>query len=168
MSFGSRGECTEGIDMENISVRIRVNEEKVSLSVKPHETLLETLREQLELTGTKDGCGLGACGSCTVLLNGTPIRSCLILTAEAEGAEITTIEGLVHGEKLHPIQEAFIETGAVQCGFCTSGMILTAESLLNRTPRPDKVEVAKALSSNLCRCTGYVKIIEAVLIASKR
>ena len=151
--------------MHMIQVKFTVNKEEVLLGVKPYETLLESLRERLYLTGTKEACGLGACGSCTVLLDGRPVRSCLVLTPEVEGAEITTIEGLKEGEKLDPVQEAFMARGAVQCGFCTPGMVLTAKWLLNRSPRPSEAEVLKAMSSNLCRCTGYAKIIDAVLTA---
>lgn len=154
--------------MEELNVKFRVNQEEVSLFVKPYESLLETLRERLGLTGAKEACSLGACGSCTVLLNGQPVRSCLVLTSEVEGAEVITIEGLKEGEGLHPVQEAFMEYGAVQCGFCSPGMILTAKSLLDRSPRPTKGEILKAISSNLCRCTGYEKIIEAVMAATKR
>ena len=152
--------------MEKIQVRFTVNKEEVLLNVKPYETLLESLRERLHLTGTKEACGLGGCGSCTVLLDGQPVRSCLVLTPEVEGAEITTIEGLKEG-KLDPVQEAFMAHGAVQCGFCTPGMVLTAKSLLNRSPKPTEEEVLKAMSSNICRCTGYTKIIEAVLTATE-
>lgn len=151
--------------MEMIQVRFTVNKEEVLLGVKPYETLLESLRERLYLTGAKEACGLGACGSCTVLLDGRPVRSCLVLTPEVEGAEITTIEGLKQGEKLDPVQEAFMAHGAVQCGFCTPGMVLTAKWLLNRSPRPSEAEVLKVMSSNLCRCTGYAKIIDAVSMA---
>jgi len=153
--------------MEPVKVRFKVNGEEVSLEVKPYETLLETLRERLELTGAKEACGLGACGACTVLLDGRPVRSCLVLTPEVEGAEITTIEGLREGDKLHPLQEAFMSHGAVQCGFCTSGMILTAKALLDREPRPERSRIVKAISSNICRCTGYKKIVEAVEAASE-
>jgi len=153
--------------MEPVKVRFKVNGEEVSLEVKPYETLLETLRERLELTGAKEACGLGACGACTVLLDGQPVRSCLVLTPEVEGAEITTIEGLREGDKLHPLQEAFMSHGAVQCGFCTSGMILTAKALLDREPRPERSRIVKALSSNICRCTGYKKIVEAVEAVSE-
>jgi len=153
--------------VEKIRVEFRVNNETVSLLVRPYETLLETLREQLELRSVKEACGLGGCGCCTVLFDNRPIRSCLILTAGAEGASITTIEGLSQGNELHPLQEAFIESGAVQCGFCTPGMILTLKSLLDRSPTPTKEEIVKTLSSNLCRCTGYVKMIEAVKAATK-
>ena len=148
--------------MERFKVNFQVNGEPVELDVRPSETLLETLRDRLELTGAKEGCGLGACGSCTVLLDGLPTRSCIVLTAEVDGSEVTTIEGLAEGEKLDPVQESFMEKGAVQCGFCTPGMILTARSLLDRNPRPTREEVIRSISSNVCRCTGYKKIVEAV------
>ena len=138
----------------------------MELDVKPSETLLETLRDRLELTGAKDGCGLGACGSCTVLLNGLPTRSCIVLTAELDGSEVSTIESLADGTKPAPVQESFMEKGAVQCGFCTPGMILTAKGLLDRNSRPTKEEIIRSISSNLCRCTGYKKIVEAVEAAS--
>lgn len=138
----------------------------MELDVKPSETLLETLRDRLELIGAKDGCGLGACGSCTVLLNGLPTRSCIVLTAELDGSEVSTIESLADGTKLDPVQESFMEKGAVQCGFCTPGMILTAKGLLDRNSRPTKEEIIRSISSNLCRCTGYKKIVEAVEAAS--
>ncbi|HOJ71750.1 MAG TPA: (2Fe-2S)-binding protein [Syntrophorhabdaceae bacterium] len=154
--------------MKTVKVTINVNNEKIKLQVKPYETLLETLRERLALTGAKEACSLGSCGSCTVLLNGTPVRSCLILTPEVDGASITTIEGLKEDGKLHPLQEAFMEKGAVQCGFCTSGMIMTAKGLLNRNKKPSRAEIIKSISSNICRCTGYKKIVEAVEEASKK
>ncbi len=152
--------------MELFKVKLQVNGEAMELDVKPSETLLETLRDRLELTGTKDGCGLGACGSCTVLLNGLPTRSCIVLTAELEGSEVSTIESLADGTKPAPVQESFMEKGAVQCGFCTPGMILTAKGLLDRNSRPTKEEIIRSISSNLCRCTGYKKIVEAVEAAS--
>ncbi|MCX8111379.1 MAG: (2Fe-2S)-binding protein [Syntrophorhabdaceae bacterium] len=154
--------------MKTVKVTLNVNNEKVKLQVKPYETLLETLRERLSLTGAKEACSLGSCGSCTVLVNGTPMRSCLILTPEVDGASITTIEGLREGDRLHPLQEAFMEKGAVQCGFCTSGMIMTAKGLLDRNKKPTKAEIIKTISSNICRCTGYKKIVEAVEEASKK
>lgn len=154
--------------MKTMKVTIEVNNEKNVLQVRPYETLLETLRERLALTGAKESCGMGACGACTVLVNGMPLRSCLVLTAEVDGAEITTIEGFKKDEKLHPLQEAFMEKGAVQCGFCTSGMIMTAKALLDRNKRPTKKEIVRTISSNICRCTGYKKIIEAVEEAGKK
>lgn len=153
--------------MKTKKVSFRINNEKVALQVKPHETLLETLRERLSLTGAKESCGMGACGACAVIVDGTPLRSCLVLTLEVEGADITTIEGLEKDGELHPLQEAFMEKGAVQCGFCTSGMIMTAKGLLDRKERPTKKEIVRTMSSNVCRCTGYKKILEAVEGAAK-
>ena len=128
-------------------------------------TLLEALRERLGLTGTKRGCDMGQCGACTVLLDGQPVRSCLTLAIDAQGQEITTIEGLAQDGKLHPLQRTFHEHGAIQCGFCTPGMILTARALLAENPTPTVREIKQAISGNLCRCTGYVKIIEAITTA---
>jgi len=143
-------------------VKLTVNNESFEVAINLNRTLLEVLREELSLTGTKESCGQGACGSCTVLLDGLPVRSCLLLAVEAEGREITTIEGLSQGEKLHPVQEAFIEHHAIQCGFCSPGMILTATALLEDNPKPTEDEIRHALSGNICRCTGYAKIIGAV------
>jgi len=154
--------------MKTMKVTFHINDEKVNLQVRPYETLLETLRERLDLTGVKESCGMGACGACTVVVNGIPLRSCLVLTPEVDGASITTVEGLRKDGKLHPLQEAFMEKGAVQCGFCTSGMILTAKALLDRKKRPTKKEIIKTISSNICRCTGYKKIVEAVEEAGKK
>lgn len=154
--------------MKTTKVTFHVNDEKVTLKVKPYETLLETLRERLDLTGVKEACSMGACGACTVIVNGIPLRSCLVLTPEVEGASINTIEGIGKEGNLHPLQEAFMEKGAVQCGFCTSGMILTAKSLLDRNKKPTKKEIVKTISSNICRCTGYKKIVEAVEAAGKK
>ena len=154
--------------MERQRIKLRVNGEDCELSIPPNRTLLEVLREDLALTGAKEGCQDGTCGSCTVLLDGKPVRSCLILAIEAEGREILTIEGLSKGEELHPIQEAFVNYGAVQCGFCTPGMILTAKALLDSNPDPSEEEIREAISGNLCRCTGYVKIVEAITEAARR
>ncbi len=154
--------------MKTIKVSFNINNEDVALDVRPYETLLETLRERLFLTGAKEACGLGACGACTVVVNGIPLRSCLVLTPEVEGATITTVEGLREDGKLHPLQETFMEKGAVQCGFCTSGMIMTAKALLDRKKNPTKKEIVTTISSNICRCTGYKKIVEAVEEAAKR
>ncbi|HID65261.1 MAG TPA: (2Fe-2S)-binding protein, partial [Anaerolineae bacterium] len=131
------------------------------------QTLLEVLREELNLTGTKEGCGEGACGMCTVLLDGEPVRSCLTLAVEVQGREITTIEGLAPVGELHPIQRAFVEYGAIQCGFCTPGMILTTKALLDENPSPTEQEARQAISGNVCRCTGYAKIVEAMLKAAE-
>lgn len=145
----------------SVPIQIIVNGESHELTVKPQHTLVDILRERLGLLGTKMGCGAGKCGSCTVLLDGRPVNACLILAPVADGREIVTIEGLGR-EKPHPLQEAFAEKGAVQCGYCTPGMILTAKALLDRNPRPDEAEIRAAIAGNLCRCTGYSKIVEAV------
>jgi len=154
--------------MKGIKVNFTVNGEMVSIEVKQYETLLETLRERLCLTGAKESCRLGSCGACTVILDGIPVRSCLVLTPEVEGKNITTLEGLEKNGTLHPLQQAFMEKGAVQCGFCTSGMILTAKALLDRQEKPSKDQIIRTISSNICRCTGYKKIIEAVQEVAKR
>jgi aerobic carbon-monoxide dehydrogenase small subunit len=154
--------------MKTTRVNFEINNEKVSLDVRPYETLLETLRERLVLTGAKEACGMGSCGACTVIMNGVPVRSCLVLAPEADGSVITTVEGLRQNGKLHPLQQAFMEKGAVQCGFCTSGMIVTAKALLDRNKKPTKKEIIKTMSSNICRCTGYKKIIEAVEDAARK
>ncbi len=144
------------------TIKLRVNGYLRELAVKPQQTLLEVLRGPLELTGVKEGCGLGECGACTVLMNGKPVNSCLVLAVEADGSEILTIEGLAQGGKLHPLQQAFVEKGAIQCGFCTPGMVMASVGLLKETTEPSREEIKKALIGNLCRCTGYVKIVEAV------
>ena len=154
--------------MEKVDLDFTVNGEAVSLSLFPNRTLLETLREEIGLTGAKEGCGEGACGSCTVLLDGKPVRSCLTLALEVAGSEITTVEGLASGETLDPLQEAFIEHGSVQCGFCTPGMLMSAKGLLLDDSRPDEKKIRKALSGNICRCTGYAKIVEAVEAVSEK
>jgi aerobic-type carbon monoxide dehydrogenase small subunit (CoxS/CutS family) len=149
-------------------ITLKVNGDTYHLAVDPWRTLVEVLREDLNLTGTKIGCQTGDCGACTILLDGRSVTSCLTLAVEADGREITTIEGLApKGEELHPIQEAFVNHGAVQCGYCTSGMIMSAKYLLDRNPRPTEEEIRKALSGNLCRCTGYNKIVEAIDSAAK-
>ncbi len=149
---------------KKILVTLRVNGEEFELYITPNRTLLEVLREDLEMTGTKEGCGEGVCGSCTVLCDGLPIRSCLTLAAEVQNAEILTIEGLVSEEGgLDRLQQAFIDHGAVQCGFCTNGMLMSVKALLIRNANPNEAEIRKGLNGNICRCTGYQKIIEAVL-----
>jgi carbon-monoxide dehydrogenase small subunit len=150
-----------------VKVHLKVNELDYKVEVEPRRTLLELIREDLELTGTKEGCGLGECGTCTVLLDGKPIKSCITLAVQANGRGVTTIEGVekVDGT-LHPLQQAFIDHGAIQCGFCTPGMILTAKALLDENPRPTEPEVRQAIAGNLCRCTGYQKIVEAILAAA--
>lgn len=149
-------------------IQLSVNGQTHDLVVRPERTLLDVLREELGLTGTKRGCDMGACGACAVLLNGRPVGSCLTLAVEASGHEIVTIEGLAEGGVLHPVQEAFVEHGAVQCGFCTPGMILVVKALLDERPEPEDGEIVEALSGNVCRCTGYVKIIDAVRAAARR
>jgi carbon-monoxide dehydrogenase small subunit len=144
-------------------LKLHVNGDEHEILTEIHKTLLEVLREDLGLTGTKRGCDLGTCGACTVLINGRPHLSCLTLAVDVQEKEILTIEGLSQGGKLHPLQKGFVEKGAVQCGFCTPGMILTAKALLDEHPRPSEGEVKRAISGNLCRCTGYVKIVEAIL-----
>ena len=141
---------------------ITINGNKHELAVAPNMTLADLLREELLLTGTKKGCEMGECGTCTVIMNGRAVNSCLVLAVQAAGKEITTVEGLETEDGLHPLQEKFIENGAVQCGFCTSGMLLSAKSLLDRNPHPTEKEIRTAISGNLCRCTGYQKIVESI------
>jgi aerobic-type carbon monoxide dehydrogenase small subunit (CoxS/CutS family) len=147
---------------------LTVNGEEHQVLVPVHRTLLEVLREDLGLTGTKHGCELGECGTCTVLVGGRPQLSCLVLPIQLAGAEVTTIEGLGSTAELHPLQQAFAELGAAQCGYCTPGMLLAARALLDERPRPDREEIREALAGNLCRCTGYAKIVEAVELAAER
>ena len=149
-------------EMKKTAITLNVNNETYDVVAYPNRTLLEVLRDDLHLTGTKESCGEGVCGSCTVLVDGTPVRSCLTLAVAVQGKEITTIEGLSAGEKLHPVQEAFVNHHAIQCGFCSPGMILTAYALLKENPRPTEAEIRRAISGNVCRCTGYAKIVEAV------
>ena len=143
-------------------LRITVNGDEYHLLVDTQRTLLEVIRDQIGLTGTKNGCGAGECGACTVRIPGRPVNSCLMLALEADGREVLTIEGLARGDVLHPIHRAFVETGAIQCGYCTPGMVLTTKALLDRRPDAAREEILAALRGNLCRCTGYVKIIDAV------
>ena len=148
-------------------IAMMVNGETVDMAVEPSDMLLDVLRDDLGLTGAKEGCGRGECGACTVLIGGGAVTSCLVPVMEAEGREVLTIEGLGSVGSLHPIQEAFVECGAIQCGFCTPGMVLSAKALLDENPNPTEQEVRTAISGNLCRCTGYAKIVEAVLVASQ-
>lgn len=144
-------------------VTLKINGDSYELFIEPKKTLLEVLREELGFTGTKEGCDLGTCGACTVLLNNKPILSCLTLAVTCKNKEITTIEGLIDGQgKLHPIQKAFVEHGAIQCGFCTPGMILSAKALLDENPNPTDEEIQNRIAGNLCRCTGYSQIVEAI------
>ncbi len=150
-----------------ITIHITVNYKALDLTVEPNQTLLEVIREELHLTGTKAGCLVGDCGACTVLLDGKPVNSCLVLAAQSDGKAVTTIEGVETPQGLHPLQTAFVDKGAIQCGYCTPGMILSAKNLLDRNPRAGETEIRKAISGNLCRCTGYQKIVEAILFASR-
>ncbi|MCX8110488.1 MAG: (2Fe-2S)-binding protein [Syntrophorhabdaceae bacterium] len=149
-------------------INLIVNNKAYEIAVAPNRTLTQILREDLNLLGTKEGCGIGDCGACTVILNGRPVNSCLVLAVQANGCNIQTIEGVADGNNLHPIQEAFVEYGAIQCGFCTPGMVLSAKSLLEKNPKPTEMEIREAISGNLCRCTGYQKIVEAIQAASKK
>lgn len=149
-------------------IQLTVNGESHAVAVPVHRTLLEVLREDLGLTGTKHGCELGECGTCTVLIDGEPVLSCLVLAASCQGGDVTTIEGLETSEGLHPVQQAFVELGAAQCGYCTPGFILVAGALLDSNPIPTRSEIEEALGGNLCRCTGYLKIYEAVELAAAR
>ena len=151
--------------MKNL-IELKVNGEIYEVAVDTHRTLLDVLRENLELTGTKEACDLGECGSCTVLIDGKPVLSCLYLAIEAQGKDILTIEGLAQEGKLSPLQQSFVDHGAIQCGFCSPGMIMSAKALLDRNPSPTEDEIKDAISGNLCRCTGYVKIIEAINAAA--
>ena len=150
-----------------IVINVTVNQKNYELAVEPNMTLVDMLREELRLTGTKKGCGLGECGACTILLDGQPVSSCVMLAVEAHNRKIVTIEGLETEKGLHPIQQAFVEKGAIQCGFCTSGMVLSAKALLDDHPHPEEQDIRKAISGNLCRCTGYQKIVEAVQSVSE-
>lgn len=150
------------------TLALQVNGDQHELYVESHKTLAEVLREDLGLTGTKAVCGQGACGACTVLLNDRPVLSCLTLAVACQHKAITTIEGLKQGQVLHPLQDAFIEHGAIQCGMCTPAMILTAKALLDENPDPSEIEVREAISGNLCRCTGYAKIVDAIVVGSER
>ena len=148
-------------------VQLTINDKEYDIAVQANETLVDVLRYRLGLTGTKKGCGQGDCGSYTVIMDGNTVNSCLVLAVQANGSRITTIEGLESDEGLHPVQKAFIEHGAIQCGFCSSGMILSAKNLLDKNPKPTEGEIRSALSGNLCRCTGYQKIVEAVQSIAK-
>ncbi|NWF91302.1 MAG: (2Fe-2S)-binding protein [Syntrophaceae bacterium] len=151
------------------SISFVLNGEPVRAEIEPHLTLLHLLRDELELTGTKEGCGMGECGACTVLLDGRPVNSCILPAMEVDGKNVTTIEGLIDAQgNLHPIQKAFIEHGAIQCGFCTPGMVLSAKALLDENPKPTEEEIRNAIAGNLCRCTGYLQIVQAIKAASNQ
>jgi carbon-monoxide dehydrogenase small subunit len=146
---------------------LNVNGIQYNINIETHRTLVEVLRDTLGLTGTKKSCNEGECGACTVLMDGKPAASCLVLAVAAQGKEITTIEGLSHGEQLDPVQEAFVKHTAIQCGFCTPGMVMAAKAFLDENPRPTPAEVRKAISGNLCRCTGYQQIVDAIMAAAE-
>jgi carbon-monoxide dehydrogenase small subunit len=155
--------------MDQRYVELSINGDSYRIALRPNEFLADVLRRKLDLTGTKTACDMGVCGSCTVLLDGLPVSSCLTLAVDAEGKEITTIEGLEGAEgELHPVQESFLDKGAVQCGFCTAGMVMTTKSFLDKNPNPTEKEIRRSLSGNICRCTGYAKIVEAVADAAKK
>ena len=150
-------------------IRFTLNGDPVEVEIDPHLTLLELLRDKLELLGTKEGCGMGECGACTVLLDGKTINSCIFPAWEVEGRTVTTIEGLTDAQgNLHPIQKAFVENGAIQCGFCTPGMVLSAKALLDENPKPTEEEIRNGIAGNLCRCTGYLQIVQAIKAASNQ
>jgi len=150
---------------EEITVRFTLNGKKVKVKVKPNTTLLDLLRRKLKITSVKRGCERGECGACTVLVDNQPVNSCLVLAPQIDGKNVVTIEGIAKEGELHPIQEAFIEAGAVQCGFCTPGIILTLKAFLDMNPNPSEEDIRRAIEGNLCRCTGYTKIIEAAILA---
>jgi carbon-monoxide dehydrogenase small subunit len=154
--------------MKKHLINLKVNGEEFEVLVKPNSTLLDVLRNSLRLTGTKKGCNTGECGACTVIMDGKSINSCLTLALDANGRDVQTIEGLANGEKLHPIQEAFVEYGAIQCGYCTPGMIMSAKALLDEKSHPTEKEIREAISGNFCRCTGYEKIVKAILHVTYR
>lgn len=153
--------------MKMKEIRFTLNGKSYAMSVKPWRTLLELIREDLSLTGTKEGCGQGECGSCTVVMGGKTVNSCLVPALEADNQEIITIEGLADGDNLHPIQEAFVEQAGMQCGFCTPGMIMSAKALLDKNPTPSQEEIREGIAGNFCRCTGYTKIIESISAAAE-
>jgi carbon-monoxide dehydrogenase small subunit len=154
--------------MKPAQLALRVNGEEITASFAPYKTLLEVLREDLALTGTKHGCELGECGACAVLVDGEPQLSCLVLALECEGRSIDTVEGMARGAELHPLQAAFADLGAAQCGYCTPGILLTAQALLAHEPNPSRERIREAISGNLCRCTGYQQIIDAIEEGAKR
>ena len=158
----ARGGCCGHEAAATVDVRMKVNGHDVTVSVPGCERLLDTIRERLHLTKTKEGCGVGECGACTVILNGQAVNSCLVLTAQCDGAEVMTVEGLAEDGEMHALQRAFIEHGAVQCGFCTPGMLMSAKALLDADPHPDRDGIRQAIAGNLCRCTGYEQIVQAI------
>ena len=152
----------------SLKIRLVVNGRRHTTKIDPATSLLDFLRDTLGYKGVKICCNTGECGACTILLNGKPVNSCVVLAADAAGAQIVTVEGLAEGDKLHPVQQAFIDTGAVQCGYCTPGFIISVKALLDRTKNPTEEEIEEAVSGNICRCTGYTKIVEAIEIAAQR
>ena len=154
--------------MKTVTITTTVNGERFTRSVPVNMTLVEFIRDELHLNGTKEGCDEGECGACTMLFDGHPFNSCLVLAAEADGHEITTIEGMAHDGRLHPIQEAFLEVGAVQCGYCTPGMILSAKAVLDEFPDPTEAQIRTGIEGNICRCTGYNRIVSAIQLAAKK
>jgi carbon-monoxide dehydrogenase small subunit len=152
----------------SLKIRLVVNSKRHAVKIDPALSLLDFLRDMLGYKGVKICCNTGECGACTILLNGKPVNSCVVLAADAAGAEIVTVEGLAEGDKLHPVQQAFIDTGAVQCGYCTPGFIISVKALLDRTKNPTEEEIEEAVSGNICRCTGYTKIVDAIQIAAER
>jgi carbon-monoxide dehydrogenase small subunit len=153
--------------MEKRKITLNINGKPHDVMIYPNETLLEVLRDKLDMTGSKEGCGEGVCGSCAIHMDGKPVRSCLTLAMEARGTEIKTVEGLANGDELSALQQSFIDHGAVQCGFCTPGMLMSADALLQKDPKPDEKTIRNALAGNICRCTGYAKIVEAVAHAAQ-
>jgi carbon-monoxide dehydrogenase small subunit len=158
----------QGGGVMSLAINFKLNGKAVGASAEPAASLLDFLRDTLNYKGTKLCCNTGECGACTVLFNGMPINSCVTLAADAEGAEIVTVEGLAEGDKLHPVQQAFIDTGAVQCGYCTPGFIVSVKALLDRAKHPTPEEIEEAVSGNICRCTGYAKIVDAIQLAAQR
>ena len=154
--------------MKTVTITTTVNGERFTRSVPVNMTLVEFIRDELHLNGTKEGCDEGECGACTILFDGHPFNSCLVLAAEADGHEITTIEGMAHDGRLHPIQEACLEVGAVQCGYCTPGMILSAKAVLDEFPDPTEAQIRTGIEGNICRCTGYNRIVSAIQLAAKK
>ena len=152
----------------SITIKTTINGKSVSAEAEPSTSLLEFLRDTLEMKGSKLCCNTGECGACTVIRNGIPINSCVTMAADAIGAQITTVEGLADGDKLHPVQQAFIDTGAVQCGYCTPGFIMSVKALLDRTKKPTTADIEEAISGNICRCTGYNKIVDAIQLAAQK
>jgi aerobic-type carbon monoxide dehydrogenase small subunit (CoxS/CutS family) len=152
----------------SLTINLTINGKSETATAEPSTSLLEFLRDTLSYKGTKLCCNTGECGACTILFNGKPINSCVTLAADANGAQITTVEGLSNGDQLHPVQQAFIDTGAVQCGYCTPGFIISVKALLDRTQRPSAEEIEEAVAGNICRCTGYTKIVDAIQLAAGR